>query len=675
MLIHSLTTCPSEILAQIIECAGSHNIISLWKCGSYTLNAKIASGVRRIDLKDTSGLNRSRYPKMLSCFTKLEHLSVILGHELLMTPQSLSVTLQQLSSTLLSLHLSSKDIDLAVLQYAPTSSESTPELEYLQYGDRVSPSWLGTKFPHMTSLSIHGSKTSPELLWPGLPPHLTSFSQCPGYTIGPDNALHLLPRSLTTLHLNLEFTKSETMADMNSYCVNLPQGLTWIYDFSSDPDACTHRNPDLVRKWSFSAGPQLSGVSINERPIQGSDRHDMVSVALNSPGEIITAIIVRSRRDGSGVDWFEFGTKDTWYGPHNPVTAPFLTEKTHKAPSNHGLTGLYVISSPEAIITEILPIWGLIAFAKCQCGPHIPPVLDINEIRSQPLAHRKTRAVKKKKLLTSSLSPQLARTFTVRATHDNIIALTSNPAQLGEPSEQDRYIDLGVDEFINRVDLHYKTWTPHRPSQNPSGIFCRSNTGLAYGKMDSDPRKSLERKAAPFGHALVDFHPGWPSIEPIWGPIISPYTLEVNPDLIKEIWVHSSYGQLRGLSTHNRQLGQVCFPAHYSLNNPQEFFTEVYILHPSRCSEPRDIGAYSLASESISYSIYPDLFRDETALRRFVAPPGHGLVSLEPFRSGESAPVPIWAPIHAPDHCYDNSDVVPPQSVSSRTRKPRKAKS
>ena len=174
------------------------------------------------------------------------------------------------------------------------------------------------------------------------------------------------------------------------------------------------------------SGPQLSGVSINERPIQGTDRFEATSFGLASTDDIITSIFVQYRRDRTGVESIVFLTDaGERIGPHSNAPTDPMREICFEAPLSYGLAGLYVTSSPDAIITEISPIWDQITLCKCEQGPAPRGPLDINEIRhpKASLAHQASQTHQTSQTLQTSrdsphistLNPDLVKSFTIVA--------------------------------------------------------------------------------------------------------------------------------------------------------------------------------------------------------------------------------------------------------------------
>ena len=455
----------------------------------------------------------------------------------------------------------------------------------------------------------------------------------------------------------------------------------------SNPEASLHRNPDLVRKWTLFSNPLVSGISINERALQGTDQYEATCFELDSHDDIITSVVVRSGKTIDGIYSIVFSTAHKRYGPSTPAMTPFMTETKLDAPPAYGLTGLYVTSSPQDIVTEVTPIWGLTVVSKCEVPPLPPTTLDMNEIRTPK--PRSTEPVHSQQPLPSTAfpvnaNPELARTFCARADDwMNEISFNGRPAKGARHRGRSAY--YAFKEPITRVDLNYIARSPPLSPKEIGGLVFRSNLGINYGHMFVvNAKKALCRWTAPPGHALIDIKLTTPqrrlpsTLEPIWGPIISPDTHEVNTDLVKDFAIQSG-DCLDGFAVHGRHSGNAHGgrPYRYSMKEADEFITEVDIYYIAwHVSAYRTIGGYTLSSSSANYTA--QLNRNHPfAIRRFIAPPGCALADMDVFLvedpEEEFSLNPIWAPTHLPDPT--ETEAIAPQSTpqsNGRVLRPRR---
>lgn len=106
----SLEDLSSDCLAHILaQSDASFLAIALWKCGSLSLHAKLATCVTSIDLSGIQRFSTSRWPRCLSRFNHLRHLSISLQGSLKPSSYMLSAEIWTLSSQLQSLSIHSSD--------------------------------------------------------------------------------------------------------------------------------------------------------------------------------------------------------------------------------------------------------------------------------------------------------------------------------------------------------------------------------------------------------------------------------------------------------------------------------------------------------------------------------------------------------------------------------------
>lgn len=160
--IWNLASMPSEFLSLLLSGSCSHLALMLWKCGDTVLNTKLAHSVLEIDLKDKMWTSTSRYPKLLSSFTKLRYLSINRnGAPLMASSKDLSVELQKLPPTLLTLKIAGREAEEAFYNHAPEWTRENPAYVTVNY--ELGPSQLidlQRIFPKLNTLEISGAAAS-----------------------------------------------------------------------------------------------------------------------------------------------------------------------------------------------------------------------------------------------------------------------------------------------------------------------------------------------------------------------------------------------------------------------------------------------------------------------------------------------------------------------------------
>lgn len=157
----------------------------LWKCGDSVLNAKLASGVEEVELRDASLVSISRYPMMISSLKNLRSLWLDRGkYSLTKSCAQLIGELEKVSGEKLeTLRIESAEADhfFRELRSPSTPHGATPHPDHSIPNDPVynSPN-LFDKFQRLTTLQIY-HLLSPQIL--------------------EENDLPLLPNSLTHLDI------------------------------------------------------------------------------------------------------------------------------------------------------------------------------------------------------------------------------------------------------------------------------------------------------------------------------------------------------------------------------------------------------------------------------------------------------------------------------------------
>lgn len=192
----------NDILADIFF--GPHAsflVVTLWKCGSIQLNAKLAQAITSIDLKDTRINSLSRYPILLSSLRNLRELSIERGYyELFSSKDAFLTEISKLEgSKLTSLTLNSREVgEFWTQDFTARTPQSSRPSSVLN---------LSELLPHLTQLTLDspGTLHYPITFLPKLPPNLTALT-LPRMTISGDTSpiFSQLPRSLTTFTTDMK---------------------------------------------------------------------------------------------------------------------------------------------------------------------------------------------------------------------------------------------------------------------------------------------------------------------------------------------------------------------------------------------------------------------------------------------------------------------------------------
>lgn len=217
-----LESLPDEIVGLLVEF--SFNLVGLWKCGSGALNAKLARGVTRVDLKDDNWTTTSRWPKMLSRLTNLRYLFVKREKgRLLQSSEDLSRQIRALSPTLRELSLSFEEWDLALHNFDP----DTGKVVDTQHERGLSP-WfdISSHFPALEKVAFPG-KPSPYFRphhIAALPDTILSVTLSSVKIVaGEDNVCALLPRKCEYFKAHLTLSSHG-----NDALPHFPQSLTHL---------------------------------------------------------------------------------------------------------------------------------------------------------------------------------------------------------------------------------------------------------------------------------------------------------------------------------------------------------------------------------------------------------------------------------------------------------------
>ena len=199
----SLNILSADILGLIFNTShNSRHVLNLWKTGDRILQHKLSLSITFLDIRDSRLHSTSRYPKLISCFTKLSTLHVDRGNAWLMdTPAHLSRELAKLPPSLTSLSLSSRDAPSSLLNYG--FSDAVVKNSYNRGGSDLCD--LSQLFPSLQSLTIAdfgGQSSIAYSDFAGLPSslirlHLPSIKEPRPFMQGK------LPQSLTDVDIGL----------------------------------------------------------------------------------------------------------------------------------------------------------------------------------------------------------------------------------------------------------------------------------------------------------------------------------------------------------------------------------------------------------------------------------------------------------------------------------------
>lgn len=189
-------------------------VLRLWKCGSTLLNAKLASAITYIDLRH-SRLQEAQYPRFLSCFRHLRHLSLSSRLNLVSsTYPDLQREIEKLPKTLVSLTIESDNPKAPFLNYAPDWTSKDPRFISTEYqlgsSELIN---LNVLFPQLHTMGVLTSGGQHCALspadFPALPSTLTTLAVHPTLNVALNaKCFSVLPRSLTHLLANVEIVFS-----------------------------------------------------------------------------------------------------------------------------------------------------------------------------------------------------------------------------------------------------------------------------------------------------------------------------------------------------------------------------------------------------------------------------------------------------------------------------------
>ena len=182
----------------------SYVVLSLWKCGNRNLQQKLAQGITELHLSHVKGL-KSEFPRCLSKFTNLRHLSIKSKDLLMEIPMAWKIELSKLSRKLEVLDIECRDALYALLNTSPASTKDNLDLIQTDRYGRGDTHWIdiGQLFPRLHTLRVIGPKNAPSLIshdFAGLPNTVTHLSCGKIVKDAADYWLMaLLPRSLRVL--------------------------------------------------------------------------------------------------------------------------------------------------------------------------------------------------------------------------------------------------------------------------------------------------------------------------------------------------------------------------------------------------------------------------------------------------------------------------------------------
>lgn len=228
----NLSHFPPEILGQVLSYdSSSYLSLLLWKCGDAQLHDRLSRGVSTVKLKSRRILS-FRYPRMLSNFRRLRHLSLICGESFMNDPSQWPLWLRELSDTLETFEL---DELVVLLNHSPKSTRSSPIIIKTDYNgvmSRFSP--LVTFFPRLTTLKMgfENDKFSLDLAALSASTSLTCLSlRWIHVDYKPNRAagfVSMLPKSLLRLETSLTFSCSSNHPDFLSDWSQAPPHLQHV---------------------------------------------------------------------------------------------------------------------------------------------------------------------------------------------------------------------------------------------------------------------------------------------------------------------------------------------------------------------------------------------------------------------------------------------------------------
>lgn len=264
--VRSLSALPADVLGLILSYDQvSHLVVRLWKAGDPRLNARLAVGVTKVELRRLTGFN-TLLPSVLSQLRGLTHLVLKSSLMFFLQPSYWFSALRALPNSLTCLEIMANDTDLAFLNYGANYASTTYERGESSCID------LGALFPRLATLKLR--KISLELL-PALPSTLTALSFVE--TDFTNNFVHKLPKSLQLLDIDLTI-ELEDSVDANSGAdsyplldqfANAPTGMelsNMILTASTDADSWASLVPRGLRSLTLEEGSTLTPSILSQFP-------------------------------------------------------------------------------------------------------------------------------------------------------------------------------------------------------------------------------------------------------------------------------------------------------------------------------------------------------------------------------------------------------------------------
>lgn len=236
--VETLSKLSPNLLAKILRGRPySHLVITLWKCGDRSLNAKLAEGIKYIHLKDERLETTSRYPKLLSSLSNLRYLSINRGVYSLMPYLELSHELQLLQGRKMKVfELKCHNANRALRRYNITHSPPLELHSVFSRGD--SRLWLSKVFPKLAHLRIRSHDNSKSAIsekdFSGLPDGLLYFSMPLLHAKSHQPIFSTLPRALEVLKTvivadtNFGGESGKRLLSSDLYFADAPPTLTTI---------------------------------------------------------------------------------------------------------------------------------------------------------------------------------------------------------------------------------------------------------------------------------------------------------------------------------------------------------------------------------------------------------------------------------------------------------------
>lgn len=213
---HEFRFLPPEILEAILVPSVSYQILNLWKCGDTKFNEKLCNIVTEVDLSHDK-LLQSKYPRMLSKLRRLKSLTLKSPSALFEIPHDWLTELSLLPESLESLRIETDDSRHALVNHAPTWTDSKRSYIETDYGHPAKSRLIDISkvLPRLTSLELAHPRElflakfqRPPLRFDDLVfglPHSITILTLPMMSIAEScpKLMGMLPKSLIELHAHV----------------------------------------------------------------------------------------------------------------------------------------------------------------------------------------------------------------------------------------------------------------------------------------------------------------------------------------------------------------------------------------------------------------------------------------------------------------------------------------